>query len=107
MSLISLGIPTYDGSEEADFNLFVSHYRGHLGAVNVNPLDLAANPSGASRAMGILRGSLQGRAAEFFDRELAGKHWEIQFIHKNGTANLAQLQALVVPEGGGGPNANT
>jgi hypothetical protein len=109
MSLISLGIPTYDGSEEADFDLFVSHYLGHLGAVNVNPCDLAANPSGASRAMGILRGSLQGRAAEFFDRELAGKRWEIQYIHKNGIiANLAGLQGMVVPEGGAlGPNAGT
>lgn len=108
MSLISLGIPTYDGSEEADFDLFVSHYLGHLGAVNVNPCDLAGNPSGASRAMGILRGSLQGRAAEFFDRELAGKRWEIQYIHKNGViANLAGLQALIVPEGALGPNANT
>ena len=81
MALVTLGLPTYDGTEEADLDLFIGLYRGHLNAVNVNPLDLVANPSGASRAMGILRGCLQGLAADFFDRELTGKRWEVQYSH--------------------------
>ena len=107
MAHVSIGLPTYDASEEADLDLFVALYRGHLNALNINSLDLVANPTGASRAMGILRGCLQGRAAEFFDRELAGKRWEVQYIHKNGVALLNAFQVLVVPEGAGGPNANT
>jgi hypothetical protein len=107
MAHVTIGLLTYDASEEADLDLFIALYRGHLNALNINPLDLVANPSGASRAMGILRGCLQGRAAEFFDRELAGKRWEVQYILKNGTAVLNVFQNRVVPEGVGGPNAGT
>ena len=107
MAHVTIGLPTYDASDEANLDLFVALYRGHLNALNINPLDLVANPSGASRAMGILRGCLQGRAAEFFDRELAGKRWEVQYILKNGTAILNDFQALVVLEGNNGPNAGT
>jgi hypothetical protein len=63
MALISLGMPAFDGTEDDDLNLFISIFRSYLDSVNVNSLDYAANPTGASRAMGILRSCMKGASA--------------------------------------------
>src|SRR5687768_8408926 len=107
MALISLGMPVFNGTEDDDLELFIDLYWGYLASTNVNSLDMVAVPSGASRAMGILRSCMQGAATNWFDRNITGKHWTVTNILKNGNATLAQLQALVVPEGAGGPNAGT
>lgn len=107
MAVVTIGLPTFNGTENDDLDKFIALYRGHLNSININSLDLVANPSGSARATGILRGCMQGFAAEWFDRELTGKNWEVQYIHKNGVALLGAFQALVIPEGVGGPNANT
>ncbi|CAB5203939.1 unnamed protein product [Rhizophagus irregularis] len=57
--------------------------------------------------MGILRSCMAGEAAEWFDREITGKNWELSGITSRGGANLAAFVALVIPEGAGGPNAGT
>ncbi|CAB5296173.1 unnamed protein product [Rhizophagus irregularis] len=57
--------------------------------------------------MGILRSCMAGEAAEWFDREITGKNWELSSINSAGGANLAAFVALVIPEGAGGPNAGT
>ena len=107
MALVSLGLPVFNSTEEDDLELFISLYLGYLASVNVNYRDRAGNPSGAKRAMGILRSCMQGPAAIWFDRELTGKNWKIENIHKNGVATLNALRLLVIPEGAGGPNAGT
>ena len=107
MALVSLGLPVFNGTEEDDLELFISLYLGYLASVNVNYRDRAGNPSGAKRAMGILRSCMQGPAAIWFDRELTGKNWKIENILKNGVATLNALCVLVIPEGAGGPNAGT
>ncbi|GET62418.1 hypothetical protein GLOIN_2v1790588 [Rhizophagus irregularis DAOM 181602=DAOM 197198] len=50
---------------------------------------------------------MAGEAAEWFDREITGKNWELSGITSRGGANLAAFVALVIPEGAGGPNAGT
>ncbi|CAB5394561.1 unnamed protein product [Rhizophagus irregularis] len=55
--------------------------------------------------MGILRSCMAGEAAEWFDREITGKNWELSSINSAGGANLAAFVALVILEGAGGPNA--
>jgi len=107
MALVSLGLPVFNGTKEDDHELFISLYLGYLASVNVNYQDRAVNPSGAKRAMGILRSCMQGPAAIWFDRELTGKNWKIENIHKNGVVTLNALRVLVIPEGAGGPNAGT
>ncbi|CAB4438356.1 unnamed protein product [Rhizophagus irregularis] len=57
--------------------------------------------------MGILRSCMSGEAAEWFDREITGKNWELSGITSRGGANLAAFVALVIPEAAGGPNAGT
>ncbi|CAB4432120.1 unnamed protein product [Rhizophagus irregularis] len=57
--------------------------------------------------MGILRSCMADEAAEWFDREITGKNWELSGITSRGGANLAAFVALVIPEGAGGPNAGT
>ncbi|GBC39242.1 hypothetical protein GLOIN_2v1790588 [Rhizophagus irregularis DAOM 181602=DAOM 197198] len=50
---------------------------------------------------------MAGEAAEWFDREITGKNWELSGITSAGGANLAAFVALVIPEAAGGPNAGT
>lgn len=113
MALISLGMPVFSGTEEDDLELFISLYRGYLASVNVNPLDLVANPSGASRAMGILRSCMQGPASVWFDTYITGKNFKLANINKNttqagGNPTMAQLRALTVQQGvAGGMGAGT
>ncbi|CAB4376332.1 unnamed protein product [Rhizophagus irregularis] len=57
--------------------------------------------------MGILRSCMAGEVAEWFDREITGKNWELSGITSRSGANLAAFVALVIPEGAGGPNAGT
>ena len=107
MAVVSLGVPIFKGTEDDDIETFINLYIGHLNALGVNPRDRVANPSGAKRAMGILRGCMQGSAATWFDRELTGKNWKIAHIRKQGVATMNAFRQLNVPEGAGGPNANT
>ncbi|CAB5213919.1 unnamed protein product [Rhizophagus irregularis] len=57
--------------------------------------------------MGILRSCMAGEAAEWFNREITGKNWELSGITSAGRANLAAFVALVIPEGVKGPNVGT
>lgn len=107
MAVVSLGVPVFKGTEDDDLERFIDLYIGHLHALGINPLDRVANPSGAKRAMGILRGCMQGSAANWFDKELTGKNWKIAHIRKQGNAVMNAFRLLAVPEGAGGPNANT
>src|SRR5436190_3098979 len=107
MALVSLGLPVFNGTEEDDLELFISLYLGYIASVNVNYQDHGGNPAGAKRAFGILRSCMQGPAAIWFDRELTGKNWKIEYIHKNGVATLNALCALVILEGVGGLNVGT
>ena len=107
MAVVSLGVPVFKGTEEDDLERFIDLYLGHLDALGINPLDRIANPSGAKRAMGILRGCMQGPASIWFDKELMGKNWKIAHIKKQGTAVMNAFRQMIVPKGVGGLNANT
>ncbi|CAB4444890.1 unnamed protein product [Rhizophagus irregularis] len=50
---------------------------------------------------------MSGEAAEWFDRKITGKNWELSGITSRGGANLAAFVALLIPEAAGGPNAGT
>ncbi|CAB4441267.1 unnamed protein product [Rhizophagus irregularis] len=78
---------------------------GYLDTINLNPYAAGGPPESWKRAMGILRSCMSGEAAEWFDREITGKNWELSGITSRGGANLAAFVALVIPEGAGGPNA--
>ncbi|CAB4445261.1 unnamed protein product [Rhizophagus irregularis] len=80
---------------------------GYLDTINLNPYAAGGPPESWKRAMGILRSCMSGEAAEWFDREITGKNWELSGITSRGGANLATFVALVIPEGAGGPNAGT
>ncbi|CAB4432354.1 unnamed protein product [Rhizophagus irregularis] len=80
---------------------------GYLDTINLNPYAAGGPPESWKRAMGILRSCMADEAAEWFDREITGKNWELSGITSRGGANLAAFVALVIPEGAGGPNAGT
>src|SRR5205814_1735375 len=73
-----------------NLDMFIALWRGYLNTIGVNPYDKAGGPPcGWERSMGILRSCMSGEAAEWFDREITGKNWELAFINSNGRAATA------------------
>ncbi|GET57170.1 hypothetical protein GLOIN_2v1790588 [Rhizophagus irregularis DAOM 181602=DAOM 197198] len=103
----AIGLPIFEGKATDDIDTFVRLYMGYLDTINLNPYAAGGPPESWKRAMGILRSCMAGEAAEWFDREITGKNWELSGITSRGGANLAAFVALVIPEGAGGPNAGT
>ncbi|GET54501.1 hypothetical protein GLOIN_2v1790588 [Rhizophagus irregularis DAOM 181602=DAOM 197198] len=107
MATTAIGLPIFEGKATDDVDTFVRLYMGYLDTINLNPYAAGGPPESWKRAMGILRSCMAGEAAEWFDREITGKNWELSGITSRGGANLAAFVALVIPEGAGGPNAGT
>ncbi|GBC29890.2 hypothetical protein GLOIN_2v1781358 [Rhizophagus irregularis DAOM 181602=DAOM 197198] len=107
MATTAIGLPIFEGKATDDIDTFVRLYMGYLDTINLNPYAAGGPPESWKRAMGILRSCMAGEAAEWFDREITGKNWELSGITSAGGANLAAFVALVIPEGVGGPNVGT
>ncbi|GET56441.1 hypothetical protein GLOIN_2v1790588 [Rhizophagus irregularis DAOM 181602=DAOM 197198] len=107
MATTAIGLPIFEGKATDDVDTFVRLYMGYLDTINLNPYAAGGPPESWKRAMGILRSCMAGEAAEWFDREITGKNWELSGITSRGGANLAAFLALVIPEGAGKPNAGT
>ncbi|CAB4429324.1 unnamed protein product [Rhizophagus irregularis] len=107
MATTAIGLPIFEGKATDDIDTFVRLYMGYLDTINLNPYAAGGPPESWKRAMGILRSCMAGEAAEWFDREITGKNWELSGITSRGGANLAAFVALVIPEAAGGPNAGT
>ncbi|GET54075.1 hypothetical protein GLOIN_2v1790588 [Rhizophagus irregularis DAOM 181602=DAOM 197198] len=107
MATTAIGLPIFEGKATDDIDTFVRLYMGYLDTINLNPYAAGGPPESWKRAMGILRSCMAGEAAEWFDREITGKNWELSGITSAGGANLAAFVALVIPEGAGGPNVGT
>ncbi|GET53327.1 hypothetical protein GLOIN_2v1790588 [Rhizophagus irregularis DAOM 181602=DAOM 197198] len=107
MATTAIGLPIFEGKATDEIDTFVRLYMGYLDTINLNPYAAGGPPESWKRAMGILRSCMAGEAAEWFDREITGKNWELSGITSRGGANLAAFVALVIPEGAGGPNAGT
>ncbi|GET59464.1 hypothetical protein GLOIN_2v1778046 [Rhizophagus irregularis DAOM 181602=DAOM 197198] len=107
MATTAIGLPIFEGKATDDIDTFVRLYMGYLDTINLNPYAAGGPPESWKRAMGILRSCMAGEAAEWFDREITGKNWELSGITSRGGVNLAAFVALVIPEGAGGPNAGT
>ena len=104
MAVITIELPIFRGGEDDDLFNYIDLYQGHLNSLGINPLDLAANPSGSSRSLGILRGSIQGESAEWFDREITGKNWKINNVNAvvaNGLEAAFKALLLDAPPAGG------
>ena len=94
MANVTLGMPIFSGDPDEDVELFLDLFRGYLAGLGINPADNVGNPTGHSRAYGLLRGCMRGPAADWFDRELTGKNWELYNVFENhGQATWAGLVA--------------
>ena len=99
MANVTLGMPIFSGDPDEDVELFLDLFRGYLAGLGINPADNAGNPTGHSRALGLLRGCMRGPAADWFDRELTGKNWELYNVFENhGQANWGALVARTMPQ---------
>ena len=99
MANVTLGMPIFSGDPDEDVELFLDLFRGYLAGLGINPADNAGNPTGHSRALGLLRGCMREAAADWFDRELIGKNWELYDVFENhGQANWAALVAQTMPQ---------
>ncbi|RGB22250.1 hypothetical protein C1646_776402 [Rhizophagus diaphanus] len=107
MATTAIGLPIFEGKATDDIDTFVRLYMGYLNTINLNPYAAGGLPEFWKRAMDILRSCMSGEAAEWFDREITEKNWELSSITSRGGANLTAFVALVIPEGVGGLNAGT
>ena len=94
MANVTLGIPIFSGDPNEDVELFLDLFRDYLAVFGINLADNASNPIGYSRALGLLKGCMRGLAANWFDKELNGKNWELYNVFENhGQANWDALVA--------------
>jgi hypothetical protein len=92
-------MPIFSGDPDEDVELFLDLFRGYLAGLGINPADNAGNPTGHSRALGLLRGCMRGPAGEWFDQYLTGKNWELYNVFENhGQANWGALVARTMPQ---------
>src|SRR6202008_3595502 len=99
MANVTLGMPIFSGEPDEDVELFLNLFRGYLAGLGINPADNAGNPTGHSRALGLLRGCMRGSATEWFDRELTRKNWELHNVFQNhGQANWGALRGRTMPQ---------
>ena len=92
MANVTLGMPIFSGDPDEDVELFLDLFRGYIAGLGINPADNAGNPTGHSRALGLLRGCMRGVASDWFDRELTGKNWKLYNVFENhGQANWTGL----------------
>ena len=99
MANVTLGMPIFSGEPDEDVELFLDLFRGYLAGLGINPADNAGNPTGHSRALGLLRGCMRGSAAEWFDRELTRKNWELHNVFQNhGQGNWGALRGRTMAQ---------
>ena len=94
MANVTLGMPLFSGEPDEDVDLFLDLFRGYLAGLGINPTDNASNPTRYSRALGLLRGCMRGASAEWFDREITRKNWELHNLFQNhGQANWSSCSS--------------
>src|ERR1051325_9109304 len=102
MALVVADIPRFSVEKGHDLDAFIYLYIGYLNTIGINPNDVAGNPTGRSRAIGVLRSCLEGSVAEWFDENITGKNWKLKNILLSGNFTLANLVAFTVNQGAGG-----
>ena len=102
MALVVADMPRFSVEKGHDLDAFIHLYIGYLNTIGIDPNDVAGNPTGRSRAMGVLRSCLEGSVAEWFDEYITGKNWKLKNILLSGNFTVAQLIAFTVNQGAGG-----
>ncbi|GET50948.1 hypothetical protein GLOIN_2v1790588 [Rhizophagus irregularis DAOM 181602=DAOM 197198] len=112
MATTAIGLPIFEGKATDDVDTFVRLYMGYLDTINLNPYAAGGPPESWKRAMGILRSCMAGEVAEWFDREITGKNWELSggpnagtyvngskaHVHATDVANaLVTIRAAFIP----------
>src|SRR5579871_4270056 len=98
MAVIVADMPKFSIEDGDDIDVFVHLLNGYINAVGIDPNADGGPPTGKARAMGVLRSCLRGSVAEWFDENILGKNWKLTNLRSSGTANMARLRALAVPE---------
>ena len=107
MALIVADMPKFSAEDGDSFDIHVQLLNGYFNAVGIDPNGDGGPPTGRDRAIGVLRSSLKGSVAQWFDENVMGKNWKLKYLITNGGANMAALRALVVVQGGAGLHANS
>jgi hypothetical protein len=81
--------PSFSGNYDEDISFFINEFRRYLTASGNN----LANNADRISALGFFKSCLKDKAAEWLEREIAGKNCELSYILTTVNANLAALQA--------------
>ena len=92
MAVVTVGTPIFTGGPDEDVRRHVELFTGHIHGLGINPADVAGNPSGMQRTLGLFRASLSGEAGQWHDDTFLGKHWELHnLLDNHGQANWGAL----------------
>ena len=80
--------PSFSGNYDEDIGYFINEFRRYLTASGNN----LANNADRVSALGFFKSCLRGKAAEWVEREIADKNWELSNILSTVNVNLAGLQ---------------
>ncbi|CAB5366759.1 unnamed protein product [Rhizophagus irregularis] len=80
--------PSFSGNYDEDIDYFINEFRRYLTASGNN----LANNADRVSALGFFKSCLKGKAAEWLEREIADKNWELSNILSTVNVNLAGLQ---------------
>jgi len=95
MATTAIGLPIFEGKATDDIDTFIRLYMGYLNTINVNPYAAGGPPESWKRAMCILISCMSGEAAEWFDREITGKNWELSLgEYKLGEPKITETTAI-------------
>jgi hypothetical protein len=81
--------PSFSGSYDEDISFFINEFRRYLIASG----NASANNADQVSAFGFFKSYLKGKAAEWLEREIAKKNWELSYILTTVNVNLAGFQA--------------
>jgi hypothetical protein len=80
--------PSFSGSYDENISFFINEFRRYLIASG----NALANNADQISALGFFKSCLKGKAAEWFEREIAGKNWKLSYILTTVNVNLAGFQ---------------
>jgi hypothetical protein len=82
--------PSFSGNYDEDIGFFINEFRRYLIASG----NALANNADWISALGFFKSCLKGKAAEWLEREIAGKNCELSHILTTVNVNLAGLQGV-------------
>jgi hypothetical protein len=86
--MVGYAPPSFSGNYDENISFFINEFRRYLIASG----NALANNADWISDLGFFKSCLKGKAAEWIERKIAGKNWELSYILTTVNANLTAFQ---------------